>query len=257
MPQRLGFSQWLTAALVGSALSLNGCGSTPPAADTAPSEPTTSGVPAVEPNSSASAPPTDKDSPEPDATQPVLDPSSAPAEAPSVNDELTLGAGESRLLTPAELGWVERNLPVQGRSINIDQSFWVNLRDFGEVAFVVTSAVDDPISSVNDLAIYLMSPEGELIEQLPANPDATWILWETQAVSFHLLNGFDYVIVIADYITGAGPTGSRPFPVTTVYNNEGGYFTVDAAASRSLTDRGVSTVADANTILQNELGYIP
>ena len=249
-------SRWLTPALVGTVLSLHGCGYTSPVAETNPSEPATAAAPPSEPDRSASAPPTVEDS-ETVAASPAAASPTAPTTASSDISASTLGLGQSRLLTPAELGWVERNLPVSERYIDIDQSFWVNLRDFGEVAFVVTSAVDDPSRSVNDLAIYLLSSEGELIEQLPANPDATWILWETQAVSFQLLNGYDYVIVIADYITGAGPTGSVPFPVTTVYNNEGGYFTVDAASSRHLTDLGVSTIAEANAILQNELGYLP
>ena len=83
------------------------------------------------------------------------------------------------------------------------------------------------------------------------------MLSETQAVSFQLLNGYDYVIVMADYITGVGQTAAVPFPVTTVYNNQGGYFTVDGPASLALTDRGVSTIAEANSILQNEFGYVP
>lgn len=92
-----------------------------------------------------------------------------------------------------------------------------------------------------------------------AHPDSdSWILWEPQAVSFWMYDGYESVIVIADYIVGAGPTGSKPFPVMTIYNNKGGYFSVDAVASRVLTDRGVSTVAEVLSLLQTEeLGYLP
>lgn len=256
---RFALSPWRILTLLGTTLVLISCsGGPPPTAEThtpeasiseaSISEASTAAVtPAAVTSSSTSAPPAVAPS---TATTPAT---AVPAAA------VTLDPGESRLLTPAELGWVERNLPVLGRQINPNQSFWVNLRDFGEVAFVLTEAVTDPSITANDLAIYLMSPEGNLIEQLPAHPDSSsWILWKPQAVSFWMYYGYESVIVIADYIIGAGPMGSEPFPVTTIYNNEGGYFTVDEVASRVLTDRGVSTVAEALSMLQTEeLGYLP
>lgn len=169
--------------------------------------------------------------------------------------------GDARLLTAAELGWVERNLGASERNINVDQSFWVNLRGLGEVAFVLTEAVTDSSTAINDLEIFVMSPSGEVVHQLPPDTDTeSWVLWEIKAVSFMELD-FDGsepdVIVIADYITGIGPTGSEPFPVTTVYLNQGSRFIVDQQASRFVTDQGASTIAEAEEILRNELNFLP
>ncbi len=255
MPQRSLFSQWFTPMMVSATLILSGCitinSSAPPTAETEPEE--ASAVTTTGTDIATETTPEVASSPQPtsDAT------ADSPSTATQASTTQSLALGDSRLLTPAEIGWVERNLPVPARYINVDQSFWVNLRDFGEVAFVVTDGTTDPNVALNDLAIYIVSPDGILIEQLPPNPDATWMLSETQAVSFQLLNGYDYVIVMADYITGVGQTAAVPFPVTTVYNNQGGYFTVDGPASLALTDRGVSTIAEANSILQNEFGYVP
>jgi hypothetical protein len=44
------------------------------------------------------------------------------------------------------------------------------------------------------------------------------------------------MIVLADYITGVGLTGSEPFTVATVYLNQGSYF-YDRHLSESLFNR--------------------
>lgn len=159
-----------------------------------------------------------------------------------------------RLLTPAELGWVERNLASPEQSIIVDQSFWIQTRAMGEVAFVATQVV-------NDLELLLMLPNGEIGQVLPPNEDAaSWVLWEMKAVTFLELD-FDGsepdMIVLADYITGVGPTGSEPFTVATVYLNQGSYFTTDTEVNRFLTDRGVQTLAEAEDVLRSELDFLP
>lgn len=177
------------------------------------------------------------------------------AEIPAYATELP------RKLNPAELGWVERNWPEPNPEIVIDHSFWLTLRDLGEVAFVTTQTVADPKAGWNVLTHSLMLPNGEVSHQLPVNEDAeSWTLWEMKAVAFMELD-FDGsepdAIAIAEYITGVGPTGSQPFPVTTVYFNQGDHFTTDQSINRLLTERGVATVAEAEAILRNELQFLP
>lgn len=154
-----------------------------------------------------------------------------------------------RLLNAAELGWVERNLFLPDRQIIIDQSFWLGLRDLGEVAFVATEFQ-------NSLEFHVMQANGEVMHTLPANTHAeSWIFSELQAVSFQEID-FDGsepdVIVIAEYISG-----NRTFPVTTVYFNQGRRFTTDPELNQLLTDRGVSTIAEAEDILRGELLFLP
>ena len=257
MPHPSALCPWRTFTLVGTTCLLMSCGGSSPTAETSPAEVSELEAATAESTNAEVAPAEVAPvAPEP-TTAPVQIAPPATATSPATAAVVELSA--SRLLTPAELGWVERNLPAAERQINPDQSFWVNLHDIGEVAFVLTEAVSEPSIAVNDLAIYLMLPDGTLLEQLPANLDSdSWLLWETQAVSFWLYQGYEVLVVIADYITGVGPTGSEPFPVTTIYNNEGGYFSMDAVASRRLTDWGVSTVDEALDMLQTEeLGYLP
>lgn len=159
-----------------------------------------------------------------------------------------------RLLHAAELGWVERNLFLPDRQIIIDQSFWLGLRGLGEVAFVATKFQ-------NSLEFHVMQTNGEVIHTLPANTHAeSWILSDLRAVSFQEID-FDGsepdVIVIAEYIIGAGPRGDETFPVTTVYFNQGRRFTTDPELNQLLTERGVSTIAEAEDILRGELMFLP
>ncbi|MDJ1181473.1 hypothetical protein PJF56_21645 [Roseofilum sp. BLCC_M91] len=159
-----------------------------------------------------------------------------------------------RLLHAAELGWVERNLFLPDRQIIIDQSFWLGLRGLGEVAFVATKFQ-------NSLEFHVMQTNGEVIHTLPPNSHAeSWILSNLKAVSFQEID-FDGsepdVIVIAEYIIGAGPRGDETFPVTTVYFNQGRRFTTDPELNQLLTERGVSTIAEAEDILRGELMFLP
>ncbi|MDJ1175258.1 hypothetical protein [Roseofilum capinflatum] len=159
-----------------------------------------------------------------------------------------------RLLNAAELGWVERNLFLPDRQIIIDQSFWLGLRDVGEVAFVATEFQ-------NSLEFHVMQTNGEVMHTLPANTHAeSWIFSELKAVSFQEID-FDGsepdVIVIAEYIIGAGPRGDETFPVTTVYFNQGRRFTTDPELNQLLTERGVRTIAEAEDILRGELMFLP
>ncbi|MDJ1168718.1 hypothetical protein PMG71_04695 [Roseofilum sp. BLCC_M154] len=154
-----------------------------------------------------------------------------------------------RLLNAAELGWVERNLFLPDRQIIIDQSFWLGLREVGEVAFVATEFQ-------NSLEFHVMQTNGEVMHTLPPNSHTeSWIFSDLKAVSFQEID-FDGsepdVIVIAEYISG-----NRTFPVTTVYFNQGSRFTTDPELNQLLTDRGVSTIAEAEDILRGELLFLP
>ncbi|MEM8642659.1 MAG: hypothetical protein AAGG51_28150 [Cyanobacteria bacterium P01_G01_bin.54] len=129
-----------------------------------------------------------------------------------------------------------------------DHSFLLDVPHVGEVAFVTTKLNPQGATrlrldwrpSTGENAYYPL-PVAEAIPQ--------WILWEVQAIAFGDFNhdglGPD-VIAIADFITGAGPTGSEPFPVTTVYFYQGNNrFTTDIALNRTLEEQQIAAIGAA------------
>ncbi|MDB9518463.1 hypothetical protein PN466_16080 [Roseofilum reptotaenium CS-1145] len=94
----------------------------------------------------------------------------------------------------------------------------------------------------------------------PNSHPESWILWSLEAVSFQEID-FDSseadIIVVAEYIIGAGPREGEPFPATTVYFNQGSRFSTDPKLNKLLTERGVSTIAEAEEILRSELMFLP
>ncbi|NJL65009.1 MAG: hypothetical protein HC903_28460 [Methylacidiphilales bacterium] len=62
---------------------------------------------------------------------------------------------------------------------------------------------------------------------------------------------------LAEYITGIGRDGAKPFPVTIVYMREGKGFKILEKESEVLTSRRVKTVREAQRILRDEFQYLP
>ena len=90
-----------------------------------------------------------------------------------------------------------------------------------------------------------------------------WSLLELKAVAFLPL-GFaganeDGIILIGEYITGVGPEGGKPFLSTLVYQrqSQGRGFKLLEKESRILSERQVSTIAEAERILRREFNYLP
>ncbi|BDA66653.1 hypothetical protein CAL7716_008190 [Calothrix sp. PCC 7716] len=146
-------------------------------------------------------------------------------------------------------------LPKQTPVIN--QSFRVNLPECGSCFFVPA------LNNENTLGIYLVK-NNRVVYTFPQSEDltpASWRVHEIKAVSFLQL-GFsdpneDGVLVLADYITGIGRTGAKPFPVAILYQREGKGFKILAKESEALTSRRVKTVRDAQKILWDEFQYLP
>ncbi|MBW4601595.1 MAG: hypothetical protein KME29_18975 [Calothrix sp. FI2-JRJ7] len=109
-----------------------------------------------------------------------------------------------------------------------------------------------------------MVKNNRVVYTFPQSEDLTpagWRVHDVKAVSFIQL-GFsdpneDGILVLADYITGIGRTGAKPFPVTIVYQREGKGFKILAKESEALTSRRVKTVRNAQEILWGEFQYLP
>ncbi|BAZ04205.1 hypothetical protein [Calothrix sp. NIES-3974] len=145
------------------------------------------------------------------------------------------------------------------RTLIPSQTFQVNLLECGTCLFVPTLASDNRliIHLVKNNQVVLTFPQSS--ELVPTN----WRLHQLKAVSFLQL-GFagpneDGIILIAEYITGIGREGAKPFPITMVFQRRetGRGFRLIEKESRILSDRRVSTIAQAERILRNEFNYLP
>jgi hypothetical protein len=157
-------------------------------------------------------------------------------------------------LSTTDARQVRKALPQQTPIIN--QSFRVNLQECGSCFFVPA------IKSERNLGIYLVK-NNRIAYTFPQSEDLIpgWAVHQVKAVSFLQL-GFsgpneDGIIVLAEYITGIGRDGAKPFPVTIVYMREGKGFKILAKESEVLTSRRVKTVREAQQILRDEFKYLP
>ena len=129
-----------------------------------------------------------------------------------------------------------------------DQSFAVNLSGLGIVDFVPSKAQADNGSS--ELALRWRDLDGNYVPLYLSNQ---WQFHTLSAVAFEDINkdglGPD-VVAIAQYITGIGPDGAKPFPAATVLFNDGSdRFEPDSSIDNMLAERGAATVADVRTLL--------
>ena len=105
-----------------------------------------------------------------------------------------------------------------------DQSFWVELEDWGKVRFVSNR---QRAGGTSKLGFFLADAEGKTIYRFPEFYGNRWSsFFDLKAVAFRDADrdGFKDVLLIADYITGIGPQGAIPFPVGSVYFRRGKSF---------------------------------
>ena len=96
------------------------------------------------------------------------------------------------------------------------QSFNANFKHFKKVKFA--TFVDDSTGPMK--VQYHLLRDGEIVTTLPeVQASPSWEFWEVNAISFKDLNrdGLKDIIIIAQYMTGIGPTGSRPFYVKDLF----------------------------------------
>ncbi len=155
-----------------------------------------------------------------------------------------------RPFTQADLQNLQSAFPDQRLIAN--QVFRVNFQGFGSCTFVplVKSAENRPKLSLN------LAKLEQIIYTFPASDAAeTWAFFELTAVAFRDVNqdGFEDVITIAQYLTGAGPTGAEPFPVATVYfNDQGKAFQLDESLNRQLEQAHTKTIGEVLRALKRK-----
>ncbi len=140
------------------------------------------------------------------------------------------------------------DLKNNGLDVITEQSFDVELENFGQVTFVTGSIEEDGLYK---LKLYLIDGNGKVLYEFPDFYGNTWpMFFEVWSVAFDDLNGdgLKDVTAIASYMTGIGPTGAQEFPVAGVYFQHGKEFVsipwLDEEIIESVTEVNISNVSD-------------
>lgn len=165
-----------------------------------------------------------------------------------------------RLLDATELEMIEFDLEPD-RNVIADQSFLLDIPNLGEAALVASESNRE---GVRQLHLDWKSPvsEGDYFSLPLDQAISSWIFWEIKEISFGDFNSDSLgpdVIVIAEYMTGIGPTGAQPFAVTTVFFHEAfnentySYFTI-TALNQMLQEKEIETIGEAKSEIEAFLG---
>ena len=124
-----------------------------------------------------------------------------------------------------------------------EQSFQVELNDWGEVRFV--SYEPDPDlsgrDSHEDVSFYLMKDDGILYQfpYISADHSSGYgLYWDVKFVMFTDTNADEKedVVIGAEYMTGAGPQGAIPHTVVRIYEDNGNYFAYNEGLSDKINE---------------------
>lgn len=122
-----------------------------------------------------------------------------------------------------------------------EQSFQVELNDWGEVRFVSYEPDSSEISAGEDVTFYLMKDD-EIRYQFPYigtdHTSAYGLYYDVKFVMFTDTNGDEKedVVIGVEYMTGAGPQGAIPHTVVRIYEDCGGYFTYNEGLSDNVNE---------------------
>lgn len=122
-----------------------------------------------------------------------------------------------------------------------EQSFQVELNDWGEVGFVSYEPDSSEISAGGDVSFYLLKEE-EILYQFPyIGTDHTsgyGLYYDVKFVMFTDTNADEKedVVIGAEYMTGAGPQGAIPHTVVRIYEDNGSYFTYNEGLSDKVNE---------------------
>lgn len=122
-----------------------------------------------------------------------------------------------------------------------EQSFQVELNDWGEVRFVSYEPSSSERDLQEDVTFYLLKEE-EILYQFPyIGADRTsghGFYWDVKFVMFTDTNadGKEDVVIGAEYMTGIGPQGAVPHVAVRIYEDYGDYFTYNEGLSDKIND---------------------
>jgi len=144
-----------------------------------------------------------------------------------------------RLLEEESDGRVQNKLDAD--RIIEEQSFQVELNDWGEVRFVSYEPAPSERDLCEDVTFYLLKDE-EILYQFPyIGEDHTsgyGAYWDVKFVMFTDTNadGKEDVVIGAEYMTGIGPQGAIPHVAVRIYEDYGDYFIYNEGLSDKIND---------------------
>ncbi len=188
-------------------------------------------------------------------TRPAQIVATDPEETSSEAEPASRFLSNPRPITDSDVRQIQAALP--GEIWSADTSARVTLTGFGECLVVPVMTPPDKRGSA--LVVFLVQ-DGRVIYALP-QPQHIPLAWSPLSpteIGFMELNfdgGDSDIILISNYVA-VGSTQS--FPVVMVYlTAEDGTYNIDHQISEVLTERGVSTVEAAETIMRQEFYYLP
>ena len=121
-----------------------------------------------------------------------------------------------------------------------EQSFQVELNDWGEVRFVSYEPAHSERDLKEDVTFYLLKDE-EILYHFPYIGEGHTsydLYWDVKFVMFTDTNsdGKKDVVIGAEYMTGAGPQGAIPHVVVRIYEDYGDYFTYNGELSDKINE---------------------
>ena len=136
-----------------------------------------------------------------------------------------------------------------------DQTFKTSFANFKAVTF---ASYNDYEIGPAKVRFYLLRNE-QVIFEFPELyiHSGNWSFESLKAISFKDVNsdGLKDVIIIADYVTGIGPTGMIPFLVAGVYLQQEGKFISDNKINKILNAQNnyskIKTTSDVSALLEN------
>ena len=122
-----------------------------------------------------------------------------------------------------------------------EQSFQVELNDWGEVRFVSYEPDSSKRDLQEDVTFYLLKDE-EVLYQFPyiseAHTSGYGFYWGVKFVIFTDTNvdGKEDVVIGTEYMTGIGPQGAIPHTAVRIYEDYGNHFTYNEGLSDKIND---------------------
>ncbi len=176
------------------------------------------------------------------------------------------GTKEIQQLTDTEADYISRDELDESRVI-AEQSFDVDLNDWGEVRFVSYLPTYDTL--FEDVS-FVLAKDNQIVYHFPAyfknnntENDCVGMFDSVEAVGFRDIDGDNAkdVIVIINYVTGAGPQGMLPRKTVRIFRAYDSGFIVfedlmnDVMKNIKESELSISTICDYVTLMETDEIY--